>query len=65
MKSKMKTRKSAAKRFHVTGSGKIMRESAKRNHKNYHKSASQKRRLDLKKALSKPDTKRARRTLGI
>jgi hypothetical protein len=29
MKSKMKVRKSAAKRYHVTGSDKIMRESQK------------------------------------
>jgi large subunit ribosomal protein L35 len=65
MKSKMKVRKSAAKRYHVTGSDKIMRESAKRNHKNYHKSAAQKRRLDVSKEVSKSDKKRARRTLGI
>lgn len=65
MKSKMKVRKSAAKRYHVTGSGKITIDAANRNHKNYHKSASQKRRLDLGKVISKTDEKRAKRALGI
>ncbi len=65
MKVKMKVRKSSAKRFRVTKNGKIMRDSANRNHKNSHKSASQKRRLDLKEAVDKSDKTRIERTLGI
>jgi large subunit ribosomal protein L35 len=61
----MKIRKSAVKRFRVTVGGKIMRASANRNHKNSHKSASQERRLDLVKGVSKPDFRRTRRALGI
>ncbi|MBF2057793.1 MAG: 50S ribosomal protein L35 [Cyanobacterium sp. T60_A2020_053] len=42
---KLKTKKSAAKRFRITGSGKkIMRRKANKNHLLEHKSAEQKRR---------------------
>jgi large subunit ribosomal protein L35 len=42
---KVKTKKSAAKRFRITGSGKkIMRRKANKNHLLEHKSAEQKRR---------------------
>ncbi len=44
---KVKTRKNAAKRFKVTGSGKIMRESSHKSHKNSKKSGGQFRRLTL------------------
>lgn len=43
---KMKTHKSARKRFKVTGTGKIMREPSFRGHLNVRKSSSRKRRLD-------------------
>jgi large subunit ribosomal protein L35 len=42
---KMKTRKSAAKRFKVTGSGKFMVRGAKMKHLLGHKSSSKKARL--------------------
>ncbi|NJK33898.1 MAG: 50S ribosomal protein L35 [Oscillatoriales cyanobacterium SM2_2_1] len=42
---KLKTRKSAAKRFQVTGSGKIKRRHAFKNHLLEHKSTARKSRL--------------------
>ncbi|MEM1368486.1 MAG: 50S ribosomal protein L35 [Cyanobacteria bacterium P01_H01_bin.15] len=41
---KLKTKKSAAKRFRPTGSGKIRRRKAFKNHLLQHKTAKQKRR---------------------
>jgi large subunit ribosomal protein L35 len=43
---KMKTHKSARKRFKVTGTGKIVFEKAFRGHLNVKKSSQRKRRLD-------------------
>lgn len=42
---KLKTRKAAAKRFRASGSGKLMRRKAFRNHLLQHKSSNRKRRL--------------------
>ncbi|MDX2241439.1 MAG: 50S ribosomal protein L35 [Leptolyngbyaceae cyanobacterium bins.302] len=42
---KLKTRKAAAKRFRRSGSGKIMRRKAYRNHLLQHKTSARKRRL--------------------
>ncbi len=42
---KLKTRKSAAKRFKATGSGKIKRRHTHGNHLLYHKSMSRRRRI--------------------
>jgi large subunit ribosomal protein L35 len=42
---KLKTRKSAAKRFRATGSGKIMRRKSMRNHMLEHKTTARKSRL--------------------
>jgi large subunit ribosomal protein L35 len=42
---KIKTRKAAAKRFKVTGGGKIKRAKANKNHKLNHKSRKTKRNL--------------------
>lgn len=42
---KLKTRKAAAKRFRATGSGKIVRRKAYKNHLLQHKSSERKRRL--------------------
>ncbi|MDH7569559.1 MAG: 50S ribosomal protein L35 [Armatimonadota bacterium] len=42
---KMKTRKGVAKRFMITGSGKVMRRRAFKGHLMLHKSPSQSRRL--------------------
>jgi large subunit ribosomal protein L35 len=62
---KLKTKKSAAKRFRVTGSGKkIMRRKAGKNHLLQHKSAERKRRrLDDLALVSKEDEKNVRRML--
>ncbi|BAZ51322.1 50S ribosomal protein L35 [Nostoc ellipsosporum NOK] len=42
---KLKTRKAAAKRFRATGSGKIVRRKAFKNHLLEHKSGNKKRKL--------------------
>lgn len=42
---KLKSRKAAAKRFARSGSGKLMRRKAFKNHMLQHKSASRKRRI--------------------
>jgi len=42
---KLKTRRSAAKRFRATGSGKIVRRKAYKNHLLQHKSAERRSRL--------------------
>ncbi|WP_088891907.1 50S ribosomal protein L35 [Leptolyngbya ohadii] len=42
---KLKTRKAAAKRFQRSGSGKIMRRKAFKNHLLQHKSSNRKRRI--------------------
>jgi len=43
---KMKTHKSSAKRFKVSGTGKLMRAQSGRSHLNVHKSSKRKRSLD-------------------
>ncbi len=48
---KTKTKKSATKRFRLTGSGKIMRAKVGRSHLLKKKSASRKRRLRKKEAV--------------
>ena len=62
---KMKTNKTAAKRFKITATGKILRRKAYNNHMFFHKSGSQKRRLDRDTELHKSERKRVRRMLGI
>ncbi|UFP95304.1 50S ribosomal protein L35 [Gloeobacter morelensis] len=52
---KMKTRQSAAKRYEVTGSGKLRRRRAGKNHLLQHKSASRKRSLSTKVEVSETD----------
>jgi len=44
---KIKTRKSAAKRFKISGTGKIIRRSSDNSHMMLAKSPSRKRRLDI------------------
>ncbi len=61
---KMKTHRGAAKRFKVTGSGKIRRRSAFLNHILEKKSESRKRRLARGNELTGGDVKRAKRLLG-
>jgi large subunit ribosomal protein L35 len=62
---KMKTDKGAAKRFRITGTGKIMRENAFRNHLLEHKSSRRKRRLAGSTEVHQTDQRAVRRMLGI
>ena len=55
---KQKTRKSAAKRFKVTGSGKFRRQHAGARHILTKKSSKRKRRLGKDAAVSKGDSRR-------
>lgn len=52
---KLKTRKAAAKRFRRSGSGKIMRRKAFKNHLLEHKKTSRKSRLSKITVLSESD----------
>jgi large subunit ribosomal protein L35 len=62
---KMKTHRGAAKRFHVTSTGKIRRRRAFVSHMLEKKSANRKRRLRAPGAeVSRADKKRVRRMLG-
>ncbi len=62
---KLKTRKSAAKRFKVTGTGKIKRRSNFARHILTKKSAKRKRHLASAKLVSKADEKRFREMLVL
>ena len=57
---KMKPHSGMKKRTRVTGTGKIMAQSAN----NVHKSGSQKRRLDTDVVIAKADLKRVKKLLG-
>ncbi len=61
---KMKTHSGTAKRFKVTGSGKIMRRRANRNHLLEHKSSRVTRRLAGRQALAPNDVREIKRLLG-
>jgi large subunit ribosomal protein L35 len=61
---KMKTHKGAAKRFKVTGGGKIMREKAFKSHILTKKDAKRKRRLGNDIEVSAADYKKVKRLLG-
>lgn len=62
---KQKTRKSAAKRFKVSGSGKIRRAKTRRGHFLSKKSASRKRRLKERVEVDATVQKRVKRMLGL
>jgi large subunit ribosomal protein L35 len=63
--AKQKTRRSAAKRFQVTGSGKVMRRQAYRSHLVVgKKSSSRLRRLKGMKTVSSVDQPRVKKMLG-
>jgi large subunit ribosomal protein L35 len=64
-KIKLKTSKTAAKRFKITGSGKILRKKAYNNHMFFNKSHAQRRRLDQEEELFKGERKRIKRLLGL
>lgn len=62
---KQKTRRSAAKRFEVTGTGKVRRRQAGRAHLVAGKKSGRRlRRLDGDAPVSGADTKRVKRMLG-
>jgi len=61
---KIKTHKGAAKRFKITGSGKILRAKAYKSHILTKKSAKRKRRLGNVEEVSLSDKKKVRRLLG-
>jgi large subunit ribosomal protein L35 len=61
---KMKTHKGAAKRFKVTGSGKVTRRKAGLNHILEKKSPKRKRRLAKTTELAPGDAARVERMLG-
>ncbi|KAF3883693.1 MULTISPECIES: 50S ribosomal protein L35 [Nostocales] len=57
---KLKTRKAAAKRFRATGSGKIMRRKAFKNHLLEHKSSNKKRQLSKMAVVNERDEENVR-----
>lgn len=61
---KMKTHRGAAKRFKLTGSGKIRRRRAFRNHILEKKPSTRTRRLKDEVVLAPGDTARVKRMLG-
>ena len=61
----MKTNKGMAKRFKVTGSGKIRRRRAYLNHILEKKTSARKRRLGRDVDVAKGDTRAIKRGLGI
>jgi large subunit ribosomal protein L35 len=62
---KMKTHKGAAKRFQTTGTGKLVRRKAFKNHILEKKAAKRKRRLGREEELVGGDRERMKRLLGL
>ena len=62
---KMKTHRGAAKRFKVTGSGKLMRRKAFRNHILEKKASKRTRRLKREAEVIGGDRDQVRRLLGL
>jgi len=62
---KLKTNRSAAKRFKITGTGKIVRHHAKSAHIKTKKSPKLKRYLRSSEIVKNPDEKRIYRMLGL
>ncbi len=61
---KMKTHSGSKKRFRITGSGKIMRRRANRQHYFEHKPTTRTRRLDNEVTVSPGNLKTVRKLLG-
>jgi large subunit ribosomal protein L35 len=61
---KMKTHSGAGKRFRLTGTGKVMRRRANRNHMFEHKSSRLTRRLYDEVTLAPSDVKEIKKLLG-
>lgn len=57
---KLKTRKSAARRFRVTGSGKLVRRKAYKSHLLQHKKSDRKRRLSKMAEVNERDAENVR-----
>jgi large subunit ribosomal protein L35 len=62
---KMKTHKATAKRFKITGRGKLRRRKQRRGHLRRRKSKRVLRSLDKDLPVAKVDRKRVRRILGL
>ena len=62
---KMKTHRGAAKRFKITGTGKIMRRKAFRSHILEKKSSVRTRRLAKEAQVTGGDAKQVKKMLGI
>ena len=62
---KMKTGSGAKKRFKLTGTGKLTRRHAMQSHNLEHKTAKRKRDFSKAQAVSKTDTPRIKRLLGL
>jgi large subunit ribosomal protein L35 len=62
---KMKTHRGSAKRFRVTGSGKIMRAKAYKSHIMTKKSQKRKRNFRKETEMNAADTKTVQRNLGM
>ena len=62
---KLKTHKTAAKRFKITGTGKITRRRPNNNHMFLHKSGAQKRRLEEEPTIFAGEKRRVKRMLGL
>ncbi|HEY0717414.1 MAG TPA: 50S ribosomal protein L35 [Streptosporangiaceae bacterium] len=61
---KMKTHSGAAKRFRLTGTGKVMRRRAGMNHLLEHKSSRVTRRLTGDQSVAKNDLREIKKMLG-
>lgn len=64
-KQKMKTHKTASKRFALSGTGRLLCRNAGNSHMFLHKSGSRKRRLEIEKEVDKGNRRRMKRMLGI
>lgn len=64
-KIKLKTRKSVAKRFKVTGSGRVVRRSGRIRHLAHNRSSRNRRRGRVPRTVSKILAKKIKRMLGI
>lgn len=62
---KIRTNKTAVKRFKISGTGKITRRKSHNNHQFLHKKAARKRRLELEPTVFQGEQKRMRRLLVL
>jgi large subunit ribosomal protein L35 len=62
---KMKTHSAAKKRFHLTGTGKLMRRHAMKSHLLEHKPSKRKRSFRKAYEVNEADTRMVKRLLGL